>query len=146
MDEQTLNRQYQIQAYLGHAQRSLASAESSIEHGFYNTVINRAYYAIFYAASGLLLTHNLSRSKHSGVIAAFRQQFVQAGLIEPEYSDIYGDVMDARMGSDYDMTWEVEEATARDKLEDARRFVERAVHYLEEGGWLNGQSGSSNAG
>lgn len=146
MDEQVLNKKYQIQAYLDHACRSLASAASSIEHGFYNTAINRAYYALFYAASGLLLIHNITRSKHSGIVAAFRRQFVQAGLIEPEYSDIYGDLMDARLGSDYDMAWEADEATARERLHDARRFVERIVCCLEEGGWLNGQSGSSDAG
>ena len=79
------------------------SAASSIEHGFYGTAINRAYYALFYATSGLLLTKDISRGKHAGVIAAFRQHFVKPGLIEPEYSDLYGDVMDARVDSDYEM-------------------------------------------
>ena len=83
-----------------------------------------------------MLTKDISRSKHSGVIAAFRQYFVGPGLIEPEYSDLYGDVMDARVDSDYDMTFEPDEATAREKLEDARRFVERITRYLLESGWL----------
>ena len=134
--EEILNKRYQIQVYLDHARESLESAASSIVHGFCATAINRAYYAIFYAASGLLLTKDISRSKHSGVIAAFRQYFVGPGLIEPEYSDLYGDVMDARVDSDYDMTFEPDEATAREKLEDARRFVERATRYLLESGWL----------
>ncbi len=84
----------------------------------------------------MLLVKDISRSKHSGVIAAFRQYFVKPGLIEPEYSDIYGDVMDARIVGDYDMTFEAEPATTREKLEDARRFVERVSRYLEKEGWL----------
>lgn len=136
MDDEILNKRYQIQVYLDHARESLESAASSIEHGFCATAINRAYYAIFYAASGLLLTRDISRSKHSGVIAAFRQYFVGSGLIEPEYSDLYGDVMDARVDSDYEMTFEPDEATAREKSEDARRFVERMTRYLLESGWL----------
>jgi uncharacterized protein (UPF0332 family) len=136
VDDEILNKRYQIQVYLDHARESLESAASSIEHGFCATAINRAYYAIFYAASGLLLTRDISRSKHSGVIAAFRQYFVGSGLIEPEYSDLYGDVMDARVDSDYEMTFEPDEATAREKSEDARRFVERMTRYLLESGWL----------
>ena len=136
MDEEILNKRYQIRIHLDHARQALESAASSIEHGFYGTAINRAYYAIFYAASGLLLAKDISRSKHSGVIAAFRRCFVKPGLIEPEYSDIYGDVMDARVDSDYEMTFEADQATARERLEDARRFVERVNRYLLESGWL----------
>jgi len=136
VDDEILNKRYQIQVCLDHARESLESAASSIEHGFYSTAINRAYYAIFYVASGLLLTKDISRSKHSGVIAAFRQYFVGPGLIEPEYSDLYGDVMDARVDGDYDMSFESDEMTATEKLEGARRFVERVVRYLIESEWF----------
>jgi uncharacterized protein (UPF0332 family) len=136
VDEEVLNKHYQIQVYLDHARESLESAASNIEHGFYSTAINRAYYAVFYAASGLLLTKDISRSKHSGVIAAFRQHFVGPGVIEREYSDLYGDVLDARAGSDYDMAFEPDEVAAKERLDDARRFVERVSHQLLESGWL----------
>jgi hypothetical protein len=33
------------------------------------------------------------------------------------------------------MTFEPDEATAREKLEDAYRFVERVMRYLLESGW-----------
>jgi len=114
VSEEILNKRYQIQTYLSHAHQALESAASSIEHSFYATAINRAYYAIFYATSGLLLTKDISRSKHSGVVAAFRRHFVKPGLIEPEYSDLYGDVMDARVDSDYEMTFEADQTTAKE--------------------------------
>lgn len=136
MGEEILNKRYQIQIYLDHAHQALESAASNIKNGFYATAINRAYYAIFYAASGLLLTQDISRSKHSGVIAAFRLHFVKTEIIETEYSDTYGDVMDARMISDYDIAFEANSMTAKDKLNDARQFVERVSHYLDEKGWL----------
>ncbi|RLC79933.1 MAG: HEPN domain-containing protein [Chloroflexi bacterium] len=122
--------------YLDHVRQSLESAASNIENDFYATSINRSYYAIFYAASVLLLTKDISRSKHGGVIAAFRQHFVKPGLIETEYSDIYGDVMEARVDSDYDMTFDADPTTAAERLVDARRFVERVIQYLQESEWL----------
>lgn len=132
MSEEIINKRYQIQTYLDHAHQSLESAASNIENDFYATAINRAYYAIFYAASGLLLVKDVSRSKHSGVIAAFRQYFIKPGLIEPEYSDIYGDVMEARVDSDYDIAFDADPTTATERLSDARRFVERVTRYLWE--------------
>ncbi len=129
-EEEILNRRYQIKSYLDHARHALNSAASSLEHGFYDTVINRAYYAIFYAASGLLLTEGVSRSKHSGVIAAFREFFVKPGLIEAEYSDLYGAVMDSRIGSDYEIIFESDRTLAEKALDAARRFVERIAVYL----------------
>jgi uncharacterized protein (UPF0332 family) len=136
MREGSRNKRHQIRTYLNHAYQSLDSAASSFNNDFYATAINRAYYAIFYAASGLLLLNDISRSKHSGVIAAFRRNFVKSGLIEIEYSDIYGDVMDARVVSDYDVTIEADPTTAKGTLEDARRFVERVSRHLREEGWL----------
>lgn len=80
----------------------LEVAAHNLSDGFYGSAINRAYYAIFYAACALLMTQSVTRSKHSGVVAAFRRLFVKSGLIEVEYSEIYGRVMDDRHISDYD--------------------------------------------
>ena len=96
-------------------------------------LLGKAYYAIFYAANALLLTRGLSRSKHSGVIAAFRQHFVKPGHIEDEYGEIYGRVMDDRNLSDYDVESSIEPERARADLSDAQRFVERVTRYLDEG-------------
>jgi len=83
----------------------------------------------------LLTTHGISRSKHSGVIAAFRQSFVKPGLIEAEYGEIYARVMDDRHTSDYDVGAPIEPDRAQTDLNDAQRFVDRIERYLQEGGW-----------
>jgi len=38
--------------------------------------------------------------------------------------------------SDYEMAFEADRTTASERLEDARRFVERVIRYLSENGWL----------
>jgi uncharacterized protein (UPF0332 family) len=136
MTEEVLNKRYQIRSYFKHAYRSLEAAASNCDSGFSATAINRAYYAVFYAASGLLLVKDISRGKHGAVIAAFRQHFVKLGLIEAEYSDIYGDVLDARVVSDYDTSFDADLETATAQLEAARQFVERVSSYLRKEGWL----------
>lgn len=122
--------------YIEHARHMLEVAEHNLADGFYKSSINRAYYAVFYAANAMLATQALSRSKHSGVIAAFRSHFVKPGSIDIEYGDIYGRVMDDRHLSDYDVEALIEADRARADLDDARRFVDRIEHYLKEGDWL----------
>jgi uncharacterized protein (UPF0332 family) len=127
----------EVALYVEHAQQMLQVADHNLADGFYASAINRAYYAIFYAANALLATKGLSRSKHSAVIATFRQHFVKPGLIEDEYSDIYGRVMDDRHKADYDIVEStVDPARAQTDLEDARRFAERVEHHLKQEGWL----------
>ena len=123
----------EITLYIERAHQMLEVAAHNLADGFYGSAINRAYYAVFCAANALLATQGLSRSKHSGVIAVFRQRFVKPGLIEIEYGDIYGRVMDDRHISDYDVETPVEPDRAQTDLEDAHRFVDRIERYLREG-------------
>ena len=127
---------HEVILYVNHARQMLEVADHNLADGFYGSAINRAYYAIFYAANALLATQGLSRSKHSGVIAAFRQHFVKPGLIEVEYSDIYGRVMENRHVSDYEIALPIDPSVTADDLRDARRFVSRIEKYLHGEGWL----------
>jgi uncharacterized protein (UPF0332 family) len=70
----------EVSLYVEHAREMLEVAAHNIAEGFYSSAINRAYYAIFYAANALLSTQGLARGKHSGVIAAFRERFVKPGF------------------------------------------------------------------
>lgn len=128
--------EYEVKLYIEHAREMLEVAARNLADGFYGSAVNRAYYAIFYAANALLRTRGIFRSKHSGVIAAFRQYFVKPGLIEVEYSDIYGRVMENRHVSDYDVEVPTDPQVAADDLHDARCFVNRIEKHLQEEGWL----------
>ena len=136
MSKDSENHRRHIEAYVAEARRALEAAEINLQHSLYGTAVNRAYYAIFYAASALLLTKGITRSKHSGVISAFRQYFVKTGLIQVKYSEMYGRVMDARVDSDYDVNMTVDPVISRESLDFAQEFVTRASEYLENDGWL----------
>lgn len=79
-----------VKTYLDAAHEALTGSQYNLDGGYYAIAVNRAYYAVLYAANALLATKGLARSKHSGTISAFRQSFVKPGTIEPEYSDIAG--------------------------------------------------------
>ena len=130
------NDRQTVATYLQAAHQALAGSQHNLNADFYGIAVNRAYYAVFYAANALLITKGLTRSKHSGTVSAFRQFFVKPGLIEPEYSDIYGSLMDDRHVSDYDMGTAIESQRAETDVQDAHRFVERIETYLRREKWL----------
>ena len=129
----------EITAYLASAWQALHTAESEFGMGKdYQVVANRAYYAIFYAANGLLATQGLQRSKHPLVMALFRQKFVKPGVIEAAYIRDYEDAMKRRHLSDYDLASNIGANYVRVGLEAAQRFISRVERYLVEQGFLPG--------
>jgi uncharacterized protein (UPF0332 family) len=128
--------QQAIRGYLARSRQMIDTGRLTLEHQDYISAVNRAYYAVFYAANALLATRHMERSKHSGVIAAFREHFVKTGLIEPEYSDWYGETLDARQRGDYTLDLVLDEARAQELIEQAERFADRVERYLREQGSL----------
>ena len=122
--------------YLNRAHQDLQAVLSILDQGFYNIAISRAYYAMFYAATALLASKGITRSKHSGVISAFSEYFVKTGLLEAEYARMLAHAFNSRLGSDYDVTSTIDRDLAETVIQDARRFVDRTEAYLQQAGIL----------
>ena len=128
-----------IRAYaqlrLERAREELETALDNIAHGHYRAAVSRAYYAVFYMASAALFSRSVQRIKHSGVESAFSQYLVKPGNIEPEFSRIYQRARRQREEADY-ADEPIDEATARQTLADAERFVDRLERFLRDIGAL----------
>jgi len=124
----------EIELYLKRADNALQQARDNLDLGHYEVATSRAYYAMFYAASALLASKGISRSKHSGVHSAFAQYFVKPGLIEPEYSRMLVNAFNVRLDSDYEVKPSIDRALAEDILRDAQQFVKLATAYLQQEG------------
>jgi uncharacterized protein (UPF0332 family) len=72
-----------------------------LNEGAYRITISRLYYAIFTLATAALLTRDILRHKHAGVLAAFNEFLVKPGLIEPDYGRILHEAFKARQEADY---------------------------------------------
>jgi uncharacterized protein (UPF0332 family) len=122
--------------YLEGARDALQSARYNLDGGFYGVTVNRAYYAFFYAATALLLTLDMTRSKHVGVLAAFREHFVKPGTFPIEDSHAYGEAFELRNITDYEMLGQADRIQAHAAVERASRFIERCETYLTPKGYL----------
>lgn len=134
----TMASSTEIKLYIERARTALQQSRDNLNLSYYDVASSRAYYAMFYAATALLLSQGISRSKHSGVHSAFGQHFVKSGLFEPEYSQMLVNAFRLRLDSDYEITPTSTKASAENILHDAEKFLERAKVYLQQEGYLDG--------
>jgi uncharacterized protein (UPF0332 family) len=129
-------QQKEIRLLIERAAQMLIVADHNLAEKFYESSVNRSYYAVFYAASALLTTKQIAMSRHAGVISAFRRDFVKSGVFGIEYSDIYGRLLNHREISDYDLLVSLDQEQATHDLQDARKFVAAVQTWLEREHWL----------
>jgi len=98
------DRETLFQYRLNQAEETLADACKMIHSGVGpRSVVNRAYYAIFYAVHALIIYENieLKSSRHSGIISLFDKMFVHTGRLGREYSKFLHRLFEARQEADY---------------------------------------------
>ncbi len=110
---------------LDKSRNTLSDAKKFVDEATLESVVNRIYYAIFYAVNALLITKQLSSSKHSGVRAFFNREFVNKGLVEKNFGEFYSDMFDRRQKGDYKDFVEFEK-------EDVELWLNRADDFINK--------------
>jgi uncharacterized protein (UPF0332 family) len=130
----------ELNKLINKAQRSLEAARRLYTEGDFDFSVSRAYYAMFYCAESLLLTQEMSFSKHSTIIAAFGKHFAKTGLLP---SILHSHLLDAfkdRQIGDYEVIREITRLKAKTHLENAKEFMKHTIKYLNEKGYEVGFS------
>jgi len=70
---------------LEQADEALNIAQLVFEQGSYRTVVNRAYYAMFYAILALLVPTKQQASKHTWGMTLFDRDFVKLGILRRNF-------------------------------------------------------------
>jgi uncharacterized protein (UPF0332 family) len=121
---------------IARARRSAASAQVLFDIGDMGGACNRAYYAMFDAARAALLATGKEPPKseavktHSGLIAAFSLRLIKSGRIPTPFGKSLRQADQIRLIADYSDE-EPERETASSSIEQANRFIEAVVNYLE---------------
>jgi len=118
---------------LQQAEESLSEAELLLSAGkSLRSVVNRAYYAMFYAMLALEITAGKSVRKHGGVIALFDEHFVKSGKFSKALSKAVHKGFDLRQMSDYQELFAINKKDVEDLLEQAKTFVSETRAYLKK--------------
>lgn len=121
------------------ARVALADAEFlSVSGRSSMSIVNRAYYAMFYAVLALAQLRGELPSKHSGVIAMFDREFVRTGIFPREMSKNLHAAFEKRQSSDYQVMECVSPEKTVEMLVHARTFVESVSK------WVDSQNATDN--
>ncbi|MFH1378250.1 MAG: HEPN domain-containing protein [Planctomycetota bacterium] len=116
---------------LKQAHESLSDADFLLAGGRSpRSVINRAYYAAYYALLALLQKQGAVPKKHTGAISIFDTDYIRAGVFSKERSRDLHFLFNARQTSDYRVTDEADEIDASEAIQKARSIVEDIEQYL----------------
>jgi uncharacterized protein len=87
------------------------------------SIVNRAYYSVFYAALALLVTADVEPNKHTGVLAKFDELFVRQGIFPKEMSRILHRAFDMRQAGDYQKSKVITAEQAVEVFTSAEEFI-----------------------
>lgn len=119
------------------AHRTLDEVATHIENGFYNTAVNRMYYACYYAASALLVANKIVTKSHDGVKQMFSLHFVKTGLVPKDFGRFYNNLFEERGTGDYEDLFDHNLDTCEEYYPKAKEFV-AALDKLADA-WLEEQ-------
>ena len=87
---------------LSRAKETLAEVPHLRDMGYFNTAVNRLFYACYYAMVALLIKNHIQASTHAGVKQKLGLHFVSKGLISKESNRSFSLLFERRHSSDYD--------------------------------------------
>lgn len=111
--------------FIFNVEEKLSAAHYLFEGGFYNDAASRAYYSMYYAASGLLLTKKQFARTHHGLLTLFGLEFVKKDAIDKWYAEALSYEKDMREIGDYEITKDITRAEASELIEKAAKFIEK---------------------
>lgn len=127
------NKKALIQYRMERARETLEDARALFERGRTPaSIVNRAYYAMFYAALALLASIGQETSKHSGVLALFDKYFMKPKILPREMGGFLHQAFDMRQTGDYEEEAELTSEDAQQTLDAALKFVDTSEAKLRQ--------------
>lgn len=102
-----------------------------LQNKFYNTVINRLYYACFHVTKALLMTQGLDAKTHSGVGIVLHKNFIKPGVLEMHHAAFFAKLMNERSESDYGDFLIIDETEVEEFLEPGKDYFQHVSKLVE---------------
>ena len=110
---------------LNKAKETLSDGKKYVESATNESIINRIYYAMFYAVNSLLISMGLSSSKHSGVLSIFNREIINKSHLEKKWGEFYSDMFKRRQKGDY-------QDFVKFKKQDVKTWLKKSEDFIKE--------------
>jgi len=124
IEERTEYAKYRIES----AHNTFEAAKLLAESGFWNSAVNRLYYALFYAVNALLVLNEIQTKSHASTKSQFSLHFVKTGKFDKKYGRLLSELYDWRQKGDYENIFDFD----ADSVEPLFEPVEEMINLIEE--------------
>ena len=120
----------EVKELLDKAVQSVKAAELLFNDDFFDFSTSRSYYAMFYCVEAVLLSQDLSFSKHSAVISAFGKNFIKTGIFPGEFHQYILEAFDLRNVGDYGAMYSIDKEKAKELICNAKKMLKTFQSYF----------------
>lgn len=113
------------------AEETYQAAQVLYEAAQWNSVVNRLYYACFYAASAVLLYRHISAKSHAGIIGQFSENVVRTGEISLDDFRVYSKLLNWRTKGDYSDLYDFNKEDIDMVMLPARHFIDQVKGLID---------------
>jgi uncharacterized protein (UPF0332 family) len=110
---------------------ALEDADFLTEAGKYNIAANRLYYALYYAASALLISKGIPTKTHSGLLTQISLNLVKTGILSNEDGKLLKVMFELRHEGDYEDFIEVTREDIEEYTPCVRELVDKLKNLIE---------------
>lgn len=114
------------------ARKTYDAAKILADNGYWNSAVNRLYYALFYAVNGLLVLNNIQTKSHSATKTQFSLFFVKSGKFDKKYGRLLAELYDWRQKGDYENIFDFDEDSVRplfDPVIEMIDLIDREINH-----------------
>ena len=116
-------RKIMVQVELERAERMTTEFAVYIENQYWNTLVNRLYYAAFHAVTALLIHNGLHASTHQGVYALLSRHFVKDGIMSQDEGRLFSRLATMREKGDYNCYLDATEEDILPLIEPTKALI-----------------------
>ncbi len=110
---------------------TLIEARGVAKEGWFNLSANRLYYAVYYAASSLLISRGIPANTHSGILSQMHLHFVKTGILSLQEGALLGQLFNLRQSGDYEDFKQVTKAQLDELTPLTEALIEKIKSLIE---------------
>lgn len=113
---------------LDSARKTVEAAKVLAANHFWNSAVNRLYYAVFYAVNALLVQNEIYTYSHSSIKSQFSLNYIKTGKLDKKFGKLLSELYDWRQKGDYDNLYDY----SAESVEPLFEPVEEMINEIEK--------------
>lgn len=94
-------RRIMVELELERAEKMIQEFPTFVEKQYWDTLVNRMYYAAFHAVNALLIHNSMRVHTHKGALITFNKDFIRTGKFSIEEGHLFSQLEGMRERGDY---------------------------------------------